>query len=532
MADGVEGGEATGHAGRTGQQAGGGDRRRHEHRGQQEHADEGEHAAADRRERLLAERADEHQGGAAEEQHDAEQGADHAAAGADGDLRDRLQRLQRRDPGGGEGRGQGGQHGHEHAHAHGDQQADRVRAEGQGRQVQGLAQGGDHHEGQAHGQQGAEHRADEADHEALEQHGAADLPLRGAEGAQQREFAGALGHENLEGIGDDQRGHQEREGGEPAEHPGEHVGASGGVGQGVADGLVRGGDARGDLLLGEQVLQALLHGTGVRAVVEAEQHRGGGLGVVGVRALRHPVQLGHEGLGGPGLRQGGQARVGGGVRQAHDLHLDRLGVRPAGLQGERRADAQAEAPGGGGVHRHLAGAGLGGAALGQGEVGEADVPRQGRQGGVVAAGRGVAALRGAGHLDVAGLDGEGLGHAVDPPERAGLVGGAGQLGQALLCRRGVRREVGGLQRAVGGLRQGDEVRLRVGGAEGGAQGGLRGGGDHEGRGQEQGADQDGQHHGHVAARMRAQLGQGDLQHGVLLTGASRGRRPRTRGSDR
>ena len=48
----------------------------------------------------------------------------------------------------------------------------------------------------------------------LEQHGAAQLALAGADAAQQRERAGALGDEHLERVGDDEGGDEQRHGGE------------------------------------------------------------------------------------------------------------------------------------------------------------------------------------------------------------------------------------------------------------------------------------------------------------------------------
>ena len=75
----------------------------------------------------------------------------------------------------------------------------------------------------------------------------------GADGAQQRELAGALGHDHAEGVGDHEAADEQRQQREPDQHRLEEVGERGGVTELAVDEVVavldldarRAGPARG-----------------------------------------------------------------------------------------------------------------------------------------------------------------------------------------------------------------------------------------------------------------------------------------------
>ena len=66
-------------------------------------------------------------------------------------------------------------------------------------------------DGEADARDEADGRRDEADEHRLEQHRAEHLALPGADGAQQRELAAALGDDDREGVEDDERADEQRD---------------------------------------------------------------------------------------------------------------------------------------------------------------------------------------------------------------------------------------------------------------------------------------------------------------------------------
>ena len=72
-------------------------------------------------------------------------------------------------------------------------------------------------DGEQDADQQTEHRGDEADDHRLEQHRPEHLALARTDGPKQRQLAGALGHEDGEGVGDDERADEQGDSCEEAE---------------------------------------------------------------------------------------------------------------------------------------------------------------------------------------------------------------------------------------------------------------------------------------------------------------------------
>jgi hypothetical protein len=353
---------------------GAGERSGH-HRAQHDHADHQQTESCPHRGQvaagqLAAQRGPDEQAG----QHQAQQagtGPDPRGVGpVDGDV---AQGGQRRHPGGPDRGHEGGDGGHAETHRHGQRR--RAGLDHQAGLGDVDVEGVEQHEGpgrEQHAADEAHDRREHADEQRLQQHRAEDLAPPGSDGPHQGQLAGALGHQDAEGVGDDEPTHEQgdegehqQSGGEEAERlldlagrlvrellAGDHVGA------GHQVGLAQRGDQllRGDAGFGQHLdlvhlalfaLEALRGGQGgahedgtagrVRLAEPGDAHEGELLGSLGADQ-RDLVAQGEPALVDPGPVDDDLAVGLGGPPAGHLVRVER-GLRGPGTDHGGRTGA-------------------------------------------------------------------------------------------------------------------------------------------------------------------------------------------------